>query len=58
MPLTETGHEVLGDFKKRYGPKKGESYFHATINKGNSGTEGWHRKKKARMPGQVLGGQG
>jgi len=43
MPLTKIGKSVLGQMKKQYGEKKGESVFYASINKGKSGSEKWHR---------------
>jgi len=44
MPLTPTGKKVLKEFKKKYGDKKGEEYFYASINKGIAGSEKWHKK--------------
>jgi hypothetical protein len=49
MPLSETGREVLGKMRKKYGKDKGEEVFYATINKHNPGSEKWHEK------GAVLG---
>jgi hypothetical protein len=46
MPLTKTGQEVLGKMKKKYGDKKGEQVFYASINADKSGSEDWHREKK------------
>lgn len=34
MPLTKKGEEILHTMQKEYGPKKGESVFYASINKG------------------------
>ena len=45
MPLTTVGEEVMANMKKKYGDKA-ESVFHASINKGNPGTEKWHGKPK------------
>lgn len=33
MPLTETGEKVLRDMRKKYGRKKGEQMFYATMRK-------------------------
>jgi hypothetical protein len=44
MPLTAIGKKFLKEFKKRYGNKKGEEYFYASINKGIPGSEKWHKK--------------
>ena len=48
MPLTKKGKKVLGNMKKEYGAKKGESVFYASRNKGTiKGVEkGRPRKKK------------
>jgi hypothetical protein len=34
MPLTKLGQKVLDDFKKRYGDKKGQERFYASMNSG------------------------
>lgn len=34
MPLTKKGEKILANMKKRYGAKKGESVFYASINAG------------------------
>jgi len=34
MPLTGKGKKILANMKKEYGNKKGESVFHASVNKG------------------------
>ena len=34
MPLTKSGHEVMGSMKKQYG-KRGKEVFYATMNKMN-----------------------
>jgi|TARA_R100000426_G_scaffold27203_3_gene22856 hypothetical protein len=47
MPLTAKGKETLKDFRKRYGSKKGEAVFYATINKGKlKGMEAKRPRKK------------
>lgn len=33
MPLSETGEKVLREMRKKYGRKKGESIFYATMKK-------------------------
>lgn len=43
MPLTPIGKKVLKEFKKKYGDKKGEEYFYASINKKIKGSEKWHK---------------
>lgn len=43
MPLTKSGEKVLSSMKKKYGKKKGESVFYASINKGKKGSSGWHQ---------------
>lgn len=34
MPLTKKGEKIKSAMTKEYGPKKGESVFYASINKG------------------------
>ena len=34
MPLTDKGKKIMKAMKKKYGPKKGESIFYASKNKG------------------------
>ncbi len=34
MPLTKKGAKIKRAMKKSYGPKKGESVFYASVNKG------------------------
>jgi len=34
MPLTKKGRKILANMKKKYGDKKGEEVFYASINKG------------------------
>lgn len=34
MPLTKKGNKILAAMKKKYGAKKGEEVFYASINKG------------------------
>ncbi len=34
MPLTAKGEEIKSNMEKEYGPKKGESVFYASANKG------------------------
>ena len=44
MPLTSSGKKVMASMKKEYGDKKGEEVFYATMNKGEKGSEKWHKK--------------
>lgn len=47
MPKTKTGKKVMKSMKKTYGSEdKAEEVFYASINKGNPGTEKWHKKTK------------
>lgn len=56
MPLSGSGKEVMGSMKEQYGPKKGESVFYASINKGKPGSEKWEGRKDIGAPTQpVLG---
>lgn len=56
MPLTNRGQQVLGNMQRQYGSKKGKQVFHASINKGNPGTEKLHTYgKKNRRKNQYLG---
>ena len=56
MPLTKSGKKVLKNMKKEYGDKKGEEVFYASINKGKTGSEEWHRKlKKAQGKNYIKG---
>ena len=34
MPMNKKGKTIMGAMKKEYGPKKGESVFYASKNKG------------------------
>ena len=34
MPLTSKGEKIMENMKEEYGPKKGESVFYASANKG------------------------
>ncbi len=43
MPLTKKGAEILKKMKETYGPKKGESVFYKSLNKGT--IKGTHKKK-------------
>lgn len=43
MPLTEKGKKILKSMKQKYGAKKGEEVFYASINKGI--IKGAHREK-------------
>jgi len=52
MPLTKTGRKVLRDMQKQYGKDKGEGVFYASINKENSGSGKWHKKKKKHKIGR------
>jgi len=49
MPLTKTGKKVLAAMRKRYGKKKGEEIFYASINKGLPGSGEWHGKKTKKI---------
>lgn len=44
MPITITGHEVLGKMIKTYGRRKARKIFHASINKKKPGSKDWHKK--------------
>jgi hypothetical protein len=47
MPLNKKGKEIMKSMKKQYGPKKGETVFYASKNKGTiKGVEKKSRKKK------------
>jgi hypothetical protein len=46
MPLTKKGKKIMGAMKKEYGPKKGESVFYASANKGK--IKGVHGKSSSR----------
>lgn len=50
MPLTKKGQKILANMQKEYGPRKGESVFYASINKGKiTGAElGRKRHSKKR----------
>jgi len=48
MPLTKSGKEVMSSMKKKYGTKKGEEVFYASINKGKPGSSKWHGKSKKK----------
>lgn len=48
MPLTDSGREVLGSFQKKYGSKKGEAYFYASIHKNVPGSDKWHGGKSVK----------
>lgn len=49
MPLTKSGKRVLSEMKKEYGGEKGKSVFYASINKGKSGSQKWHRTSDGKM---------
>lgn len=49
MPLTEKEAKVLASMKRKYGTKKGEQVFYASINKGNLGQAS---KKRHRRRGK------
>lgn len=49
MPLTKSGRKVLSRMKEKYGSKKGEVIFYASINKGAPGSNDWHKKKEKHM---------
>jgi len=47
VPLNKKGKEIMKSMKKQYGPKKGETVFYASKNKGTiKGVEKKSRKKK------------
>lgn len=46
MPLTKTGRKTLRAMQKEYGKEKGKQVFYASINKGKTGSEKWHVKRK------------
>lgn len=47
MPLTQTGRKILNTMIKKYGSKKGEGVFYASIHKGVPGSKQWHEKKES-----------
>jgi len=46
MPLTKKGTKILRNMRKEYGPKKGESVFYASRNKGT--IKGVEKKSKRK----------
>ncbi len=46
MPLTKKGSKILGNMRKEYGGKKGESVFYASANKGT--VKGVEKKRKKK----------
>lgn len=46
MPLTKSGKKVMRNMRKRYGAKKAEEVFYASINKKVAGSDKWHGKRK------------
>ena len=46
MPLTKKGTKILGNMRKEYGSKKGESAFYASKNKGT--IKGVEKKRKSK----------
>mgnify|MGYP000412554480 FL=1 len=44
MPLNEKGRKIMKSMKKQYGPKRGETVFYASKNKGT--IKGVEKKKK------------
>jgi hypothetical protein len=46
MPLTKKGKKIEKAMKEEYGPKKGESIFNASINKGK--IKGAEKGKKGK----------
>ena len=46
MPLTESGKKVLEDMVSRYGEKKGEEVFYASIKDKKPGSDKWHEPEK------------
>jgi hypothetical protein len=47
MPLTPKGEEIKENMQKEYGPKKGESVFYASANKGT--IKGVHNDRSDQM---------
>ena len=45
MPLNEKGRKIMKSMKKQYGPKRGETVFYASKNKGT--IKGVEKKKKS-----------
>ena len=56
MSLTKTGKTVLGNMEDEYGAEKGKQVFYASINKGKSGSEDWHKTKLGHKPGTARRG--
>lgn len=50
-PLTSKGEEIKSAMEKEYGPKKGESVFYASANKGT--IKGVHDSAVGRWGGRV-----
>ena len=44
MPLNEKGRKIMKSMQKQYGPKRGETVFYASKNKGT--IKGVEKKKK------------
>jgi len=44
MPLTKKGKNILKDFQKQYGDKKGKSYFYAYMEKFPKFARSWHKQ--------------
>lgn len=51
MPLTSKGEEIKSNMEKTYGPKKGESVFYASANKGT--IKGVHNDRRNAMSNDV-----
>lgn len=49
MPLTKKGSKIMGNMKKEYGEKEGESVFYASANAGKiTGVHGKSKSKSGR----------
>ncbi len=50
MPLNAKGKKIKAAMREEYGPKKGDSVFYASINKGNiTGAEKRVKRKKKKQ---------
>ena len=49
MPLTKSGKKVLSSMTKEYGSKNGKEVFYASMNKGKTGSQKWHRTSDGKM---------
>ena len=53
MPLTDKGQKIKKSMVEQYGPKKGESVFYASANKGT--ITGIEKRKHANKGGLISG---